>query len=144
MREKTDIIVKILDLAPLFQQAIDIYKESHPNTDAVGMTTPFEIGFVELDNGDLYALDSDGCGPANPINDQVRMSFDLFLDIPKKADGTISLQVAPVMTANLNRIQIRSLPVKREVDLSEFIRTFGSRLETNFREWRDKLSPAKC
>ena len=49
------------------------------------------------------------------------------------------VQIFPTVWAVLSLKDVEDLPVVEEVNLKDFIRAFGGRLESNFKAWDEKL-----
>ena len=128
-RKPSIVTVKIPDLSDILKQA---YKESAKFYSTVDQGGRAElrgtIGYVETPVG-IYVLDDDGCGQANPaMSDDAKINFDFFVH----TDKTIS--IFSEGSFHLTARQLKDLPVKEEILLHDFIRSFGSRLESNYEE----------
>lgn len=132
MRDKSKVIVKILDFTQLEQKVVDLLKTKNEKyTKCLSNQT---WGIVETKNG-IYALGHEGVGPNCPI------SQDNQLEILWIGGGEDFYDMIPSVKTQIDVEELKSYPVKEEKNLSDFIRVFGSRLESNFREWNNFLEP---
>lgn len=135
MKRESNVVVKVLDLSKLEQEAFDYLKRKNIEESYTRCESRFNWGIVETSNG-LYALCDEGVGPGKPITEE----HPLFLEFHGKSDQSFSL--FPIVGSSVNDKELKELPVKEEKNLANFIRTFGSRLETNFNEWNSTLENA--
>lgn len=132
-------MVKVLDFAPIHADATKWLQANKPDraAEVTRFSSGFPIGYVQTKNGDVYVLTSDGVGSSNPISDRNPYGFALY----GENDDKVTLTIEPDVRCTLSKDNILELPVKEEVNLAEFIRTFGSRLDANYEEWRTALEP---
>ena len=128
-RKPSIVTVKVPDLSGVLKE---VYKDSakfYSTVDKGGQAQLRGIvGYVETPVG-IYVLDNEGCGQADPaMNDDAKVSFDFYID----TDSTMG--VFPEGSFNLTARQLKNLPVKEEILLHDFVRSFGSRLEVNYEE----------
>jgi hypothetical protein len=91
-----------------------------------------KYGIVRTDGG-TFLLTGEGEGCAIPIESKVD-----FIDV-EASMGRYTIN-NPVLEVGITVDNLKELPIKETVSLDKFIRTFGSRLEENFKEWNDFLS----
>jgi len=141
-RTPTEIMVRVLDLTEMTKAA---FEKLHPKCPHCGGTIPdprfekatgckvmYTYGVVETRRG-LYLIDNEGTGSAKPVSEENRGEIDFY----PYGDGV--MYAAPALTAFLNEDELRETISPTTVNLADFIRTFGSRLETNYDIWRKKL-----
>jgi hypothetical protein len=126
-REASTVVVKV----PNFSNLLDeIYKEASKleptNEEGEKATLKGIIGYVETPVG-IYVLDDDGCGLIDPaMSDDSTIDFDFYIATPK------TIPMFPTGSFGLTAKSLQTLPVKEEVLLHDFIRSFGARLESNY------------
>lgn len=130
-RRPTLVMVRILDLSSLEKAAFQrLPKSKYPKATRCRAD---EVGIVETARG-IYALDSDGVGQSAPISASNKCRIDLWAEW---SNGGHSLAT---MTADLDADDLLRLPFKKTVNLADFIKSFGARLETNYEAWRKALA----
>jgi len=129
-REESSVIVKVPDFTEILAEAYKKHIEFRP--DQVGsLVFMFTHGYVETPVG-IYLLDSEGCGVANPFIDYTEeFPYQAYL---KDTDG---FSMHPIVTIYISIKKIINFPVKEEVLLHDFVRSFGNRLEQNY-QWCKK------
>lgn len=111
--------------------ATDVVTQRASEKLGVPLYTPYRWAMAEHD-GLLYVICDEGVGWP------VHTTEPLVLELWKKIEDTIS--IFPTATATLNEDDVRDLITDETVDLADFIQTFGSRLEVNFRQWYRRLT----
>jgi hypothetical protein len=136
-REPTAVTVNVLDLTSLYADALEWLKAHKPERAAqcTGMSSGWEKGYVKTANGDLYILDRDGIGHNSPVTDENPVIINIY------ADSNAVISGKPDISASLGKSDLLKLPVKATENLANFIRSFGSRLESNYRDWHSLLEP---
>ena len=138
MRQPTKVMVNIVDLEGLKSEALERSKEKYPEAFEV-MIGFAPHGFVDTPQG-LYALNSEGIGPANPITAE-NLYWVSFYPQEKTAKGYRS-PVFSSVSFGLGDTALRGLYTTMRVNLAEFIRGFGARLDRNYEAWREILELA--
>jgi len=87
-------------------------------------------------DGKFYVLCDEGVGPETPVTDDDPLQINIFRTRRKEADKEYprSVDMSPASAWILNPNDIRK-HLGEQMDLADFIRVFGSRLETNFWVW---------
>ena len=143
MRDKTDrispITVKVVDFSKYNKEAKEHIQKKNPDRKVIEATIHMDWAYCETPKG-LIMLSSEGVGFAEPVSEEHPLELDVHGKYESdKGDGSYSLDIFPVMGYRFNDPnEIRELPCE-EKPLSEFIRSFGSRLESNFRQWEKFL-----
>jgi hypothetical protein len=93
-------------------------------------------------DGDVFILNTEGVGREEPLSDDdekpgIMVDFHAERDLP---DGGMTGTMFPVCTAELRLKDVNEMEVTGTANLADFIRQFGSRLESNFRLWDTTLS----
>ncbi len=132
----TTIRVKVMDMSSVLDDALNWLRQNKPElASKVNSLSPgWEMGYVITKNNELYVIDRDGTGYSNPINNQNPVKINLY-------GVSWEFLHTTLVTAKLTYSDILALPVKGEENLANFIRTYGSRLEANYQEWKDFLEP---
>lgn len=129
-RAKTTVEVEVLDLSA-YKESLFLACED-PDGTLLRLTTIFIYGRMVVDDR-VYLLNSDGVGHEVTDDDPIVIQF--HGEIQKENSNGISF--FPVAQAGLTKSDILKLPVIEKKNLAEFIRSFGKRLESNYRQWRD-------
>ena len=131
------IVVDVLDLSSIFTEALKRVKDTQPGITAINATHKW--GIVATNRG-IFALCDEGVGPNQPVTAEKPLVIDLYADYVIDGQRRIGLQ--PLLRANLTDKDLADLPVKERVNLADFIRRFGHRLEDNFEIWNAALTGA--
>lgn len=99
------------------------------------------VGFVLTKKG-MYALSTEGIGPAKPITSKNKLEVELRGNWRNAEGKSEKFSVFPDGVLELTDDELMMLPVLREVPLEDFIRVFGSRPEANYQLWLDTLQKA--
>jgi len=144
-RTPSPFIVREVDFAPVKEAALVGWKAR--NADKEGKKPPTHystyarMGYIELPNGSIYVLDSEGVGALYTPEDEEQITVGLY---PHWNGG---FSVMATLEARYDVAAFKVLPVKGEVPLTDFIRSFGGRLESNYEETvsflSDLSSPSK-
>jgi hypothetical protein len=126
-REHTDIVVNIIDFSALEKAAAEKYSKEHPDKKNVECTVLHKWGFVETPAG-TFMLDNEGIIHTNPLSEDHKVSIDIHASWDGERGRGMSF--GPVLEVHLSDLEEFSSSEK--VDLGQFVRTFGSRLESNF------------
>lgn len=134
-REKSNITVSIVDLSAPLAQATEAYNEDGHKATTMSIRGT-SLGYVQTHAG-LFCLCTEGVGDSKPITEDNPAEVELY---PEYAGGS---GMMPAGNLKLTDTELIMLPVKDERPLEEFIRSFGSRLEGNYRDWLHALRKAK-
>lgn len=96
------------------------------------LRTSFEPYAMAEHDGHLYVVCNEGVGW------EVTDKDPLYLDLYAHSENGIS--IFPTCQAKLSPAEVRELATDQEIDLADLIRTFGSRLESNFWSLHELLS----
>jgi len=129
MRTKTDINVQVIDTDALLSKLQDRVTDAANRPRGTKLTVYMRYGLVWTAKGH-FLLCSEGVGGHKPVEEQ-RQPIDI----------SVEGEYAPLVSVFVNGENVHELPVKESVELSEFIREFGSRLEQNFQIWKRFLTP---
>lgn len=132
-RAPTNIMVRVLDMSSLDTDAFNLIPASK-RKDAYKCSHSYEHGIVITPKG-LYALSSEGAGSTKPVTDDNPYVVDFYLVAEGWESGT------PAVVMNLDENDLINLPYKGKVNLAQFIRVFGPRLEYAYEQWRQFLEP---
>lgn len=133
-RTPTAIEVIPLDLTELAKKAFEATdKAKFPK--ATRCIPHYKYGFVETKQG-LYAFDDDGVGNKDLIT--ADNHFEIYFLPEYDGGGYLFSSVG----YGLDDEDLRRLASKERVNLADFIRTFGARLERNYEVWRKVLEKA--
>ena len=130
-REESWIVVTVPDLTEVSQGAVEYYNKSllqesqPPATEADHQ----RWGYVKRSDGKVFALCTEGVGQSTPITEKSGLEIDFY----------VGGSFRPQVHQTLLRSELLALPVAEIVPLHEFIRSFGSRLESNYFQWKSTL-----
>ena len=139
---ESSIFVVEFDSQSLLNEVYRQYK-NHPThsekyEDLVGFQYYAKLGYVPTTKG-IYLIDTEGCGPGGyekPCTEENRVPIPLY----GKFKGN-KIGILPIAEMTISKEDILDLPVKRVVNLADWVRKFGHRLEDNFRNWDKHLTP---
>lgn len=144
-RKPTNIVVQPIKLDGLETQALAYVLESgvlrkalSPNATAckAGFAPH---GFVETPRG-IFALCSEGVGPSTPITETDKYIIEFYPEHFKDGHGFISMM--PQCSMKLGPAELKELANGDHINLADFIRSFGGRLDDNYENWRRILTEA--
>jgi len=130
---QSNVMIKELDFSGLEAEMMSEIQASEKRK-VMKVNFGRKMGYAEK-NGDIWVLDEDGCGNKLAANGFIEVAvYGEYL----QEDGKTAHDFMPARKRIVNKDDISSFPTK-EVNLADFIRTFGSRLESNFMEWKKIL-----
>ena len=136
-RDPTDIMVTPLDLSALQQGAVDFANKDVDESQGevkkcVGARC--DTYGVVIIGDDLYPICTEGVGYKTPVGDDDDTMLELEFWGRYKTPGQDgeSCGIFPFCSQKLNAEEVRGLATGEPVNLAEWIRTFGSRLESNY------------
>ena len=136
---KSNIEINVLDLNGLKNDAEEeIIKILSKEGKKLIKITSQNIGYIKTKKG-TFVLDSEGTGNINSISKENKAEIFFYAEYEK--DNKKSLNVCPIIKCVCDLEDIEKIPILKKENLVTFIRSFGSRLESNFRQWNDFLSP---
>ena len=132
-RETSTIKVQILDLSKCNQSALEyMLKNNKEDETPIGAETGYTWGIVTTNDG-IYCLCSEGVGQHNPVTESDKISLDYYPKYEK------SIAILPSVQVHLSDKHLMECATNEFVPLEDFIRKFGSRLETNYYTWKRQL-----
>lgn len=153
-RKPTDIEVEVIDLSDAYAYVLDRYREQASDNIGSESYDPqfrFVIGFKHLwrvaryraPNGDLYVLDEEGVGYADPVTDATPAHLPVHkVAVQPQPPKKQMVSMFPASELTLFPADVLNAPVIERINLSEFIHTSGSRRLRNYEEWREALEAA--
>jgi len=138
-RKSTTIEVTPLDLTATQERALTFIREN-TQPEATEATTR-TLGIVDTPAG-LYVLCTEGVGTERPVTDDEPLVIDFGYRISNGGSGG-SFSMGAVATSTMTPDEIRECATGEPVNLAEFIRTFGSRLDQNYNLWLGVLAKAQ-
>jgi len=145
-RESTVSVVHV-DFEPLLKKLFEEVKEGdkhkleswhRPDDDCIGFQAHSTMGYVPTSNG-FYLLDNEACGPGGvetPITAARHALVPIYHSYASESFGMI-----PFANAEISQEELLELPVKGVINFGKWVRKFGDRLETNFHNWNNHLTP---
>lgn len=110
-------------------------REARPEETTISGVT-FGIGSLAIaeHNGKTFVICDEGVGWE--VSEDKPLELSVYVE-----HGPNSIAIIPSFAITLSPEQVAEhLPKGEAVDLADFIRAFGARLETNFRVWEDALT----
>jgi hypothetical protein len=137
------VMVKVLDMSELEASALEYRQRTHPdcyNAKIYGGKTA-----VAEKDGKLFMICTEGVGYEVTDEEPAYFEFHGNYVIRDEETGEIvsgkeSFDFMPFAEVTKTPAELMSYPVVEEVDLADFIRSFGARLESNFWLWFKELS----
>ena len=133
-REKCIIKVAVLDLTKMLEDAKVFRAKKHKSITSV---TTEKWGLVTTKKG-VFAVNIEGVGPDYPITNDDFLTLQFYGTYEKDGDQQ-SFDMLPFATLAMDLEELQKCPIIEEKPLHEFIRTFGDRLELNYKEWKKTL-----
>lgn len=128
MRDASGIEVEVLDLSVVAKWGEESLRKKG---DQSTLDTNGTLGVVRTPKGD-FILNDEGIVARKALAEANPWPTDLYR-CTKDADGKLkSFEIIPVGVINITPAALKEIPVKEKLPLEKFIRTFGSRLETNY------------
>ena len=131
---ESDVTVEVLDVEPAVKEAYSQFAKPK-DWSGVGFHTNLAWARIVTSKG-IFVLNSEGVGGEDPISEDKPLEIGLYKTFPKEEK---KVQIFPTVWAVLSLKDVEDLPVVEEVNLKDFIRAFGGRLESNFKAWDEKL-----
>jgi hypothetical protein len=138
------VTVKVLDLTDLAQEALEWRQKTRP--ECFKATIYGGDWAVAKDcYGTLFAICTEGVGFEVSEDEPLELEFHGNYSVTENViEGPnphkTTFDVLPFGSYELVPQDLLDYPVKDEMDLADFVRTFGSRLESNFWLWFKELS----
>lgn len=129
-RRPRGVTVRPLDLSAYAEAAFESYRAAHPDTEYTRARMEHWAYAVAAD-GSEYLVSDEGVGWGM---DDDPNEFGAWM----QSDTQFSM--IPSVTVTLTADEIRHVATGDPVDLADFIRTFGARLDRNHAMWFDTLS----
>jgi hypothetical protein len=129
-REATKITVKVLDLAEITSTALEYARENTDIKEGSTCRPDHQWGIVETPKG-VFALCAEGVGSKHPVSEKNPLEISFYFACGK------SFEILPRLSMKLK--DFGEIPIEKEINLAEFIRSFGTRLEHNYKVWKHIL-----
>lgn len=131
--------VRIIDADKLGELAVTKLRETHPDFDVQSARPQMSYALAESASGEHFLICSEGVGW-----DFEKPRELAFITSWRNDDGTVSNSFTASTPASFELDELRPLAESgRRIDLADFVRAFGSRLEGNFWLWHDTLNSSK-
>jgi len=146
-RTPTNIEVTPLNLMPLYDEVLTYVRDKaqfdrdhgQPEKKMPKAVKPSEYwGIVEVGD-EVYAICTEGVGPEQPVTEEHKLAIDFLVD-GYEDDDNVYIEMMPAATARFTPDELRSVATGEPVNLETWIRSFGSRLHTNYEVWRKLLT----
>jgi len=140
MRNTTNITVNILDFNPIFEKLKGDYIKQFPyyKEKEFSFFLPEIWGFVETEKGKIMIC-NEGVVDSHPISEKDPFQAALYIEEKKPTEQFSLFPIGMLQVKDVKEIE--ELPVIEKQPLETFIRSFGTRLETNFQLCKRFLEP---
>lgn len=143
-RASTVSIVHV-DFEPFLKKLFEEVKVSpdHELDEECIAFTSKTFGYVPTSRG-LYLLDHDACSPdgrEDPLTKSGRINVPLYKKYAPKENGVERMSIIPFAEAKISREILLEMPVTAVSNFGKWVRKFGDRLESNFHNWNNFLTP---
>jgi hypothetical protein len=140
-KRESNVVVEVLDLSEIQAAALayanDRLDDGNEPWDEVS-TYGGAYGRAFDSDGNMFILNTEGVGGSKPVSKEHPVFIE-FHASRKTDEGTVGTML-PVATAEMHRTDFANVEVMKEVNLADFIRSFGARLESNFDSWNRVLT----
>ena len=140
-RDRESIIeVTLVDIQPFLDEAYAELKEAGKLEDdviGVGVWSD-DLGYVETTQG-LFFLNYEAIPAGNDDSPLTSHGNHHLLPIYYRREKSIAM--FPNGEFKVTREFVLGLPTKEKVSFAKWVKTFGHRLEGNFRNWNEFLTP---
>lgn len=133
-REASGIVVNVLDLQPAMDNASKQLEKSLKAKGYEAIHVMGTHGFVVTKKG-TFALEAEGVIARKPLSDANKHSIDLYPCSFGEVDGKRIMTkqaMIPIAVMHVGLDDLKEIPVKEQVPLESFVRSFGRRLEANY------------
>lgn len=125
-------IVTKLDLSKVKADALPFVQKQVPEATGVSFRqTDYAVAEV---GRKLFVIGTEGVG--EEVTPFTPFEVEVYAEVPN------SISILPCAILRLKPAEVRKAATGPKVDLADFIRTFGARLERNFDIWRNTLKVA--
>ena len=138
-RTESKYNVQLIDFTPLHEQALTYVnnKETEDNKALSTNCKPIHgYGFIETADG-VYIIDTEGVGNSLPITEENPYHLSFYSE--RHEDNEHHIGIFPSCEMPLHAKHLRKHATGETQPLHEFIREFGDRLDTNYRNWERHL-----
>jgi hypothetical protein len=121
------ITLQTIDMDALKEAIRPALEERYPKDQTQNFHFQYRLAFAEH-NGKTYAINTEGVG--SEVTEEKPFELALYA----------GLAMFPFATLQFTPERLAKAPKGEEVDLADFVRVFGDRLEVNFGIWHRTLS----
>ena len=126
------VFVKVLNFDELEAKAKESYTKANPDKKNVEMKVLYKWGLVETAEG-IFIICNEGIYMEEAITEDNPMYVDVMAEFDNENGTGRCFTVFPAIRGRIFVDDLKQMTTDEEVNLSEFIRTFGARLDSNFR-----------
>ena len=145
------IDVEILDLGPLYQQAVQHYISLKPERAQwsaekcarIKIRTECRWGRVQLEDQGLYMINEKGEGPREPLSTVVRAYVALFAEMPACAGDPGFFEMEPFCKVPIDKAAAQTFLSLGLVALEDFVRAKIPEMEEAYDQWLSVLRNAR-
>lgn len=150
-REASLINVEVLDLGPLYEQAVAHFIAQDPARSQwdpskcrrLKIRTECRWGRVEMDDNVIYVLNEKGEGEKFPVAGQVRAQVALYAEMDPVPGDAGFFDLKPFCQVALDREAVRSFKSLGLVALEDFVRERIPEMEAAYLTWLEVLRAAR-
>lgn len=140
-KRESNVVVEVLDLSDVKSRALTYANDRLDDGDELWdkvSTYGGDYGRAFDSDGNMFVLNTEGVGGSKPVSKEHPVFIE-FHASRETDEGTVGTML-PVATAEMRDTDFADTPVVKEVNLADFIRSFGARLESNFDSWNRVLT----
>lgn len=150
-REQSLIHIEVLDLGPLYEQAVEHYLSLDPARRAwsedrkrrLVIRTECRWGRVETAPGACFLVNEKGEGPREPLSDVVSAQIALYAELVAEGNDPGHFEAQPFCRVSIDANAAKSFRSLGLVALEDFIRTKLPEMEEVYREWLGLLRSSR-
>jgi hypothetical protein len=151
-REPSLIDIEILDLGPLYEQAVEHYISLEPSRrewsaekkGRLVIRTECRWGRVQIDPEKFFILNEKGGGPREPLSAEVKAYVSLYAEMPPVPGDPGFFESQPFCCVPIDSEAAATFKALGIVALEDFIRARIPELEAAYSEWLRILRTAKA
>lgn len=145
------IDIEVLDLGPLYEQAVEHYVSLKPERATwsrekrarLRIRTECRWGRVQLDEQTLYVINEKGEGPREPLGGSVRAFVALYAELPSVPGDAGFFEAEPFCKVPIDRTAAKTFRSLGIVALEDFVRSKIPEMEAAYEAWLAVLRSAR-
>lgn len=141
-RVSTNVTVKPLDFTPVLNELLEYIKQKPDFADVSSLSVTYGYGLVSNTKGETFLICTEGViENAKPITNRSKRAIGVHTH--RKTEKGESFSICPRFEIKFNLKELEKLATSEPVNLANFIRVFGHRLESNYNVVRRFIETGK-